>query len=92
MAMSDTFSDLTSYRTWFDELKRQVEQALQRVAFAANQDVVALYWRLGRDIIERQAHRGWTAKIVERLSDDLQAVLSGVKIFRRTSRNICVPW
>lgn len=31
-----------------------------------------LYWSIGRDILERQEHAGWGAKIVDRLATDLK--------------------
>ena len=31
-----------------------------------------MYWRLGRDILDRQNREGWGAKIVDRLARDLK--------------------
>jgi predicted nuclease of restriction endonuclease-like (RecB) superfamily len=38
---------------------------------AVNRELILLYWRIGRDILERQAQQGWGAKVVEQLATDL---------------------
>jgi predicted nuclease of restriction endonuclease-like (RecB) superfamily len=40
---------------------------------AVNSELIGLYWRIGRDILERQEKQGWGSKIVERLAADLRA-------------------
>jgi len=32
---------------------------------------VLLYWRIGRDILERQGMEGWGVKVIERLAQEL---------------------
>jgi hypothetical protein len=34
--------------------------------------MVLLYWQIGRDILQRQTHEGWGAKVIDRLSADLR--------------------
>jgi predicted nuclease of restriction endonuclease-like (RecB) superfamily len=34
---------------------------------------VLLYWRLGKEILDRQAREGWGAKVIEQLAKDLHA-------------------
>ena len=40
-----------------------------------NRELVLLYWRIGRDILARQAVQGWGAKVIERLAQDLRESL-----------------
>ncbi len=42
-------------------------------ALAVNAELIGLYWRIGRDILERQAQDGWGSKVVDRLAADLRA-------------------
>lgn len=35
--------------------------------------MLQLYWRIGRDILDRQARQGWGAKVIDRLSHDLRS-------------------
>lgn len=43
-----------------------------RAARAANNELLGLYWRVGRLILERQDRQGWGTKVVSRLSADLR--------------------
>jgi hypothetical protein len=69
----------------YDDLVRgladRVRAAQLRAAFAVNRELVLLYWQTGRDILARQAERGWGAKIVDRLAADLRRELPGVRGF-----------
>jgi predicted nuclease of restriction endonuclease-like (RecB) superfamily len=60
------------YAEWIREVKSRVHEARQRAARAVNNELVGLYWRIGRDICARQQAQGWGAKIVDRISADLK--------------------
>jgi hypothetical protein len=53
-------------------LKARVEESLLRAALSVNREMVLLYWRIGREIAERQQQEGWGAKVVDRLANDLK--------------------
>ena len=52
-----------------------------RAALAVNAELVALYWQIGRLILERQERHGWGGKVIDRLSVDLRTAFSGVRGF-----------
>ena len=52
LALPDGYSD------WLAQLKGQIAQARQRAALAVNAELVQLYGRIGRDILERQQGEG----------------------------------
>ncbi len=83
--MTDKPISLTSapqdYAAWLAELKARIHTAQQRAALAANRELVGLYWRIGRDILERQAEQGWGAKVIERLAHDLRTAFPEMKGF-----------
>lgn len=54
------------------DLKQRIASERVRVALAANSAMVLLYWDIGRSILQRQAEQGWGAKVIDRLSADLQ--------------------
>jgi predicted nuclease of restriction endonuclease-like (RecB) superfamily len=60
------------YADWLDQLKGQITQARQRAALAVNAELVQLYGRIGRDIVQRQQTQGWGAKVIDRLARDLK--------------------
>ncbi len=73
------------YSVWLTELKHRIHNAQQRATLAVNQELIVLYWQIGRDILARQAEQGWGAKVITRLSDDLRATFPEMKGFSRTN-------
>lgn len=60
------------YAKWLAELKAQIRSAQLRASLAVNRELVLMYWRIGRDILERQAEDGWGSKVIDRLAHDLR--------------------
>jgi len=52
-----------------------------KAALSVNRELIALYWHIGRSIVERQRAEGWGKGIVERLSADLHREFPGVAGF-----------
>lgn len=52
-------------------LKERIRAAQLRAALAVNHELVALYWHIGKEIIERQDLQGWGTKVVDRIAKDL---------------------
>ena len=67
------------YADWLISLKRRIAGARQRAVLAANEEHIRLYHGIGRDILDRQSRQGWGAKVIDRLSADLQAAFPGMK-------------
>lgn len=57
------------YKVLLNELKDKIRNSRLKAALAVNHEVIALYWHIGKIIIERQ---NWGSKLVESLSNDLQ--------------------
>ncbi len=60
------------YTDWLKQLKADIATAQQRAALAVNAELVQLYGRIGRDILQRQKEQGWGAKVITRLAHDLK--------------------
>lgn len=75
-----------NYATLVREFKARISQARLRTVLAANSALVILYWDLGRMILSRQAREGWGAKVIDRLSADLQEAFPEMQGF--SSRNL----
>ncbi|HEX6467472.1 MAG TPA: PDDEXK nuclease domain-containing protein [Streptosporangiaceae bacterium] len=73
------------YLDLLDDVKREITGARLRTALAVNTEMIALYWRIGRLIVDRQADEGWGAKVIDRLSADLRAAFPQVKGFSATN-------
>ena len=68
----ETTLEPSGYANFLAQLKVRVRATQTRAVLAANTEVIALYWSIGRDIIERQREAGWGAKVVDRLAADLK--------------------
>ena len=60
------------YRTLFIEIKDKIRGSRLQAALAVNKEAIALYWHIGKRIIEKQAETKWGTKLIETLSNDLQ--------------------
>ena len=65
------------YFALLEEIKQRVHRAQVRASLAANGELIALYWDIGRLILSRQAKEGWGTKVIDRLSADLQQAFPG---------------
>lgn len=83
MSMKDTPTPTppTGYADWLTSLKTRIHHARQRAALAVNQELIGLYWQIGRDILQRQAEQGWGTKVIDRLSRDLRMAFPEMKGF-----------
>lgn len=56
---------------WYPDLlasvTTRVEGGQRRAVAAVNQELVATYWAIGRDILDRQDDEGWGTRVIDRL-------------------------
>ena len=69
------------YSKLLGDLKQRIQAAQLRASLAVNQELVFLYWQIGRDILARQERESWGAKIIDRLAGDLKAAFPEMKGF-----------
>src|ERR1035441_7234231 len=96
MTMTSQISVPTGYHELLKELKGRIRSAQVRAGLAVSQELVLLYWSIGRDLSQRFAAEGWGTKINERLARDLQAEFPGVEGFSqgnlRYMRSLAEAW
>jgi predicted nuclease of restriction endonuclease-like (RecB) superfamily len=63
----------SNYAAWLESLKTQIRTARVKASLAVNKELVLLYWRLGKEILDRQTEQGWGTKVIEQLAKDLKA-------------------
>jgi predicted nuclease of restriction endonuclease-like (RecB) superfamily len=49
------------YGDWLAEMKTRIRETRLRASLSVNAELIGLYWRIGRDILERQERHGWGA-------------------------------
>ena len=78
---STTLINQPTYAALLDEIKRRIRFAQYEALRAVNQELVSLYWDIGRMIVGRQEGNTWGRAVVEKLAGDLQAEFPGTKGF-----------
>ncbi len=61
-----------SYVELISSLKQEISSARIRAHLAVNKEMIILYWKLGKRILDRQQQEGWGAKVIENISNDLR--------------------
>ncbi len=79
--MLDVVKVSRNYAELLKDIKERVRAAQVRAALSANREMVMLYWRIGGDILDRQAAEKWGAKVIDRLAADLRAEFPEMKGF-----------
>jgi len=72
MTTPPLFRQSNGYAALLGDLKERIRSARLRAALAVNQELVLLYWSIGRDILARQLDEGWGTRVIDRLSADLR--------------------
>jgi predicted nuclease of restriction endonuclease-like (RecB) superfamily len=84
------------YPKFLAELMTRIAAARTRAALAVNGELIKLYWEIGRDILEREQHEGWGAKVIDRLAADLRRDFPEMKGFSRSNlhymRQLAAAW
>ena len=62
---------LSGYPDLLKKLKEQIRRAQTKAAISINEEMIRLYWNIGRQIIERQEAEGWGSQVTKKLSKDL---------------------
>lgn len=71
------------YVQLLDAVKREVAVSRARAARIVNTELIGMYWRIGRLILDRQADEGWGARVIDRLATDLRTAFPAARGFSR---------
>jgi predicted nuclease of restriction endonuclease-like (RecB) superfamily len=77
---------IEGYGSLLGEIKKRIQSAQYEALKAVNRELIALYWDIGRLIVERQQEKTWGKAIVEQLAKDLRTEFTGISGF--SARNI----
>lgn len=71
----------SGYSAFLEDLKDRIQAARVKAALSVNRELIALYWDIGKSIVERQRVEGWGKSIVDRLAEDIQRAFPGIEGF-----------
>ena len=70
-----------SYAEWLETIKSRYARSQIKAAVQLNREMLLFYWSIGRDIVAMEAEKQWGSAFYQTLSNDLTAMLPGVKGF-----------
>ncbi len=62
------------YNSWIREIKARLYRLQIKAALSVNKEMLAFYWDLGKEIIEKQEIKNWGDAVVEQLSSHLSTI------------------
>lgn len=74
------------YSEFFQGILSCIREAQSKALQTVNRELVALYWDIGRRIVEKQRDEKWGDGVIKRLAADLQNMFPGAKGF--SERNL----
>lgn len=74
------------YLAFLTALKERILHARISASRAVNNELILLYWDIGRGIVEKQKALGWGESVIDRVSSDLQTAFPKTSGF--SSRNL----
>jgi predicted nuclease of restriction endonuclease-like (RecB) superfamily len=69
------------YGDILEEIKGKIKAAQLRALTAVNQELISVYWEIGRTIHDKQQADSWGTSVVEHFARDLQKAFPGMKGF-----------
>ena len=77
--------NLSEYRDWLIELKRQIKTQQIKAALSVNSHMITFYFDLGRQIVDKQDKAKWGSAFIEQLSKDLKLEFPEMTGFSRSN-------
>ena len=87
--MKNAMTNNSDFRQWFVSLKARIRQSQIKAAVRVNEELLRLYWDLGRDIVVRQMDAEWGSAFFEQLSRELRAEFPEMSGFSSTNLKYC---
>lgn len=64
--------DNNEYKQWLQHLCEEIDRQRLKAVMQLNASTLQHYRWLGNDIVQKQKEQGWSAKVINQLSADLQ--------------------
>ena len=73
------------YKFWITSLKEKIRSVQIKAAVAVNVEMIALYWDIGRTIVEKQEYSNWGTGLIKQMAKDLKKELPEVSGFSQAN-------
>ncbi len=88
MASRDIINQ-SDYKKWILSLKNTIKQRQIKATVATNNELILLYWDLGKQIVDKQRNAKWGSGFINQLSKDLKKEFPKISGFSVTNLNYC---
>lgn len=65
--------DPKSYAKFLEYITNDIKESQLRAAMSITKELTALYWRIGKMLLEKISGEGWGAKTINKLAKDLES-------------------
>jgi len=76
---------MIGYAELLDDLKEKIRRAQLRAALSVNEELIKLYWEMGKAIVQKQRREKWGSKTIDKIGLDLQKAFPGIQGFSRSN-------
>ena len=73
------------YKVWISQIKKQIRGAQIKASIAVNEDMLELYWSIGKDISEKSFEKNYGSKFFEKTSSELKTTFPNAQGFSVTN-------
>jgi hypothetical protein len=80
------------YKSWLNELKQRIHSSQIKAALKVDGELLALYWHLGSEILEKGKEKGYGKKLIDQLSKYLMHEFPQVKGFSKSNLYYIRQW
>jgi len=82
----------SDYKSFLSEIKSRIASSQIKAAIAVNEELLRLYWDLGRMILEKQKASSWGDGLLAQISADLKSEFPEVKGFSKRNLELIRQW
>ena len=80
---------LAEYQEWLKAIKQKIHAKRMKVALAANGELIALYYEIGAQIVDRESRAQWGSGFIDAFSHDLRVAFPDVGGFSSKNLRYC---
>jgi len=88
--MSNELIQNSDYLQWLGNIKQQIRTSQQKASLAVNQELLGLYWFIGKSLATK--HTEWGDKFIENLARDLKIEFPDMKGFSKRNLENMKRW
>ena len=83
---------IEEYRNWISIIKSKIQSARIKIALSVNEQLIGLYWELGKEISNQLENSNWGSKVIEQVAIDLKHAFPEIKGFSRRNLYAIKQW